>query len=293
MNTHKKILGIRRLSLSWIFTIACYYGLRLFGVIYKEGETRLKFYLHLIQCNGRIISHNAKYITCKYTVLEKDVIIHLRNFPSSDPRVFEQIFVNQQYKRIAELLTARGERLTMVDGGANIGLASVYFKLFFNDLKVIAIEPDQDNFKLLKRNFESNRISTKGCLNMALWGRAVMLATRLDFRDGKSWSVSVEESNKSDAVLWGVTLQELFHKYKLETLDLLKVDIEGSEKYLFGNAVDVQDILKKIRCVVMEIHDEVVDRHAIEQQLLDAGGTVTQDGELTISLNNKIFHYGG
>jgi len=226
-------------------------------------------------------------------VLEKDVIIHLRNFPSSDPRVFEQIFVNQQYKRIAELLTARGERLTMVDGGANIGLASVYFKLFFNDLKVIAIEPDQDNFKLLKRNFESNRISTKGCLNMALWGRAVMLATRLDFRDGKSWSVSVEESNKSDAVLWGVTLQELFHKYKLETLDLLKVDIEGSEKYLFGNAVDVQDILKKIRCVVMEIHDEVVDRHAIEQQLLDAGGTVTQDGELTISLNNKIFHYGG
>jgi FkbM family methyltransferase len=42
----------------------------------------------------------------------------------------------------------------IIDCGANIGLVSVMMKCLFPDVKIIAIEPDETNFELLKKNLQ-------------------------------------------------------------------------------------------------------------------------------------------
>lgn len=39
----------------------------------------------------------------------------------------------------------------IVDAGANIGLASLFFANKYADAKIIAIEPEEHNFKILKK----------------------------------------------------------------------------------------------------------------------------------------------
>ena len=42
--------------------------------------------------------------------------------------------------------------MVIIDCGANIGLASIYFKFHFPDVKIYAFEPEISNFKMLKKN---------------------------------------------------------------------------------------------------------------------------------------------
>ena len=85
---------------------------------------------------------------------------------TSDWFTFDQIFINEDYnlkalKRYPEFealyakYSAEGVPL-ILDLGANIGLSSVYFHHIWPNSKIIAVEPSEDNFKVLRENFGSN-----------------------------------------------------------------------------------------------------------------------------------------
>ena len=56
---------------------------------------------------------------------------------------------------------------TLVDAGANIGLASLYFANRFPSANIIAIEPEQSNFDLLRKNVAPYETITP--IRAALW----------------------------------------------------------------------------------------------------------------------------
>jgi tRNA G46 methylase TrmB len=62
---------------------------------------------------------------------------------------------------------------TIVDCGANIGLASVYFANRFPNAKIIAIEPEQSNFEMLQKNAAPYPNIT--CLQYGIWNRTTHL----------------------------------------------------------------------------------------------------------------------
>ncbi len=66
---------------------------------------------------------------------------------TSDFPTFDQVFIQQEY----DFDISRAPKV-IVDAGANIGLASIYFANKYPDAKIIAIEPEQSNFKLLEMN---------------------------------------------------------------------------------------------------------------------------------------------
>ena len=287
--THaSRIFETYRIPFQWHLEIVAFYVLRVIGITYKTGVNKLRFYVHLIKANGRVLSTDDGHITCKYSFRNRELNITLRIFPSSDPEVFEQVFINEEYAPVIELSNGSGENLTMIDAGANIGLTAIYFKMCFNDIKVIAIEPDSENFRLLVKNLEANQISTRHCLNAALWSASIPLKTGNAFRDGKSWSITVEEAGGSDSALEGVTLPALFQQFDLQFLDVLKIDIEGAEKYVFEDHDAIEPLLKKTKYLAVEIHDEVCDRAAIENFLVRTGITVFHHGELTIGENKGL-----
>src|SRR5687768_3676011 len=87
--------------------------------------------------------------------LKSNKVVHLPNIKApvhlrpgtSDSGVFGQIFLKHEYD-----LNLGFEPKVIIDGGANIGLSSVYFKNKYPNAKIIAIEPDEDNFEMLRKN---------------------------------------------------------------------------------------------------------------------------------------------
>jgi len=80
---------------------------------------------------------------------------------TSDMDVFQQIFVNEEY----EFSLDRDPKV-IIDAGANIGLASIYYSIKYPEAKIIAIEPELSNYELLKNNIKNypNIYSTKSAM---------------------------------------------------------------------------------------------------------------------------------
>ena len=79
----------------------------------------------------------------------------------------------------------------IIDCGANIGCSAFYLLSKYPDAELIAIEPDEGNFRLLQKNLEPFGERARA-LQAAVWSRDQRL--RIDrghFGDGKEWSYQV------------------------------------------------------------------------------------------------------
>jgi FkbM family methyltransferase len=163
---------------------------------------------------------------------------------TSDMDVFQQIFVNEEY----EFSLDRDPKV-IIDAGANIGLASIYYSIKYPEAKIIAIEPELSNYELLKNNIKNypNIYSTQ----KALWHTDTTLKIS-NPNDGK-FAFRVEESAGSQEVL-SITIKKLMEQYELSFIDILKMDIEGAEKEVFSNK---PDWLNRVGMVAIELHDKI------------------------------------
>lgn len=217
--------------------------------------------------------------------IENNIEIKLRK-RSSDIDVFGQIFLSGEYKIVAGLAVLNNiEVKNIVDCGANIGLASVYFNSFFPDATIISVEPDEENFKMLQHNAVG--IKNSKTLKQAIWFEKTELASGRKFRDKRDWSVTVEEitdeTDKEHAIK-GITLNEIYSDFNLEYIDILKIDIEGAERHIFLNP-DNCEFLKRTKIIALEIHDEFDIRNQINQLLSSFGFYIFESNETTIGVN--------
>jgi FkbM family methyltransferase len=171
--------------------------------------------------------------------------VHLR-LRTTDVSLFEEIIVNSEY--FFEPL--RPPRI-IVDAGANIGLTSVYFANKFPDARIIAIEPEEENFKMLKKNADhySNIFPVQG----ALWREEVVL--NISNPGTGSWGYQTCEQRECDGVegnVPGLTVDKLMEQYDCDYIDILKIDIEGSEKEVFETSVSWID---RVGAIIIELHD--------------------------------------
>lgn len=175
----------------------------------------------------------------------KHKILLRRN--SSDIKVFYQIFFKEEYK-----INLESTPNIILDLGANIGLSAIYFAQKYPQAKIISVEPDKGNFDLCIQNtkFYKNR----ACINSAIWYNNESLKT-IDNNIGV-WAISVnpvDGDNNGNSGLKGITISQIFEKYGLNKIDLLKIDIEGAEKEVF----EKRDIswLNYVDTIVMKLHD--------------------------------------
>jgi FkbM family methyltransferase len=176
----------------------------------------------------------------------KGQVLKLRKH-SSDFHVFRQIQVFGQYD-IRPLNKRKVD--TIVDLGANIGLSVAYFKSKYPGARVIAVEPEKGNFRLLKEN--TGNLPGVHAINFAIWhcGRDLGL---YDVGAGQYGYVVKQESSDEVSVVRAVTMDDIMKTFGLSFIDLLKIDIEGSEKELFSG--DCSAWLPKVGCIVIELHD--------------------------------------
>lgn len=179
--------------------------------------------------------------------------IYLRPW-SSDLYVFEQIFMNREYD--TPLLKPQ----TMLDAGANIGLASVYFANRFPDARIVAVEPESKNFEMLRLN--TQLYPNIQAVQAAVWSHSGRLA--LVNSSDKSWAFRFAESTVASAsdnelnTCVALDIDELAKRHNdSRSFDLLKIDIEGTEKEVFAAG---GQWLEEARCVIVECHDRLVQQ---------------------------------
>lgn len=218
-------------------------------------------------------------------ILEKEQQKLFLRKKTSDILVFEQIYINEEYGALINHMIINGKTIhTIIDCGANIGLTSCLLTVMFPQAKIYSLEPDDGNFHQLKKN-----CNNKGNIfpdKRGVWGQDAQLYLDRNFRDGKDWSIRTVEANIGFSQIEGVSISTLMKEHKLQTISLLKIDIEGAEKSIFQDTTDLS-FLSKVECIAIEIHDELDMREKIYSILLNYGFILFNSGELTIGTKNN------
>jgi FkbM family methyltransferase len=128
-----------------------------------------------------------------------------------------------------------GKKVLIIDCGANIGLASLYFAKVFKEALIVAIEPDPLNFEMLKLNTASlgERITY---INGAIWGDSSNLKIANPASGSASFRVnSIDEKDDADSYISGYTINQICEVVGIDSPFIVKLDIEGSQKQLFSS----------------------------------------------------------
>lgn len=170
----------------------------------------------------------------------------------SDVAAFRQVFSVREYD--AASLPDHADYI--VDLGANIGLASVFFGTRYPQARLVAVEPDGGNFALLQANIRA--LGTRAAaVRAAIWKENGEINLKTREPDGArlhSWGIQVtEEHSESSESVRAVQLDSLMAESALPMIDILKVDIEGAELELFTSKP--QRWLPRVRYLLIETHD--------------------------------------
>jgi FkbM family methyltransferase len=185
--------------------------------------------------------------------------LYLRTY-AGDIQMFYEIFWEQVYRWPPSFPEING---TIIDAGANVGMAALYFSGHFPNTKIYCIEPSIENFRVLKMNLAQELES----------GRIQALQAALHERNGithihdKGWAYNVSVDDAGEESVTAITVQTFLERYHIGKVDLLKMDIEGAEEFIFFSETDW---LKKVNAILIEIHSpELIER--IKAVLLNAG----------------------
>lgn len=212
---------------------------------------------------------------------------------STDRDVLKQVFV----KRHLDFPVTHEPRF-IVDAGANIGLASVLLARRFPDARIIALEIEAGNYALLRRNVAPYpNITPRLC---GLWSHQTRLA--IANPDAQDWGFRAEESRDTapalrsaaadDAVavmvsgatdtVPSVSVTDLLAEAPFGQIDLLKIDIEGAERDVFGHGADAW--LDKVRTLAVELHEWFApgSNAAVEGAVAGHGFRRDEWGEYTV-----------
>jgi FkbM family methyltransferase len=119
---------------------------------------------------------------------------------------------------------------TVIDGGANIGYYTVLFSRCVGDSgRVIAFEPDPTNFEYLTRNLRTNHCDNVEACQAALSNLSGSAGFRPDPFRAEGRLVSDAHGDRKSITVRTVRFDEFVASRQLESVDLVKLDLEGGE----------------------------------------------------------------
>ena len=106
-----------------------------------------------------------------------------------------------------------------------------------------------------------------------------------DGKGGKEWAFQVRECREGEKPhLYGESIDQLLRKSGFESIDILKIDIETSEKILFSRNYD--SWLGKVKNMVIELHNQECE-DVFFKAMSGYDYDLSRSGELTVCKNIK------
>jgi FkbM family methyltransferase len=206
----------------------------------------------------------------------------------SDASAVRQVFRYREYdterfhsvearilRRYSELL-ALGRTPTIVDAGANIGAAALWFDKKYDKAAVVAIEPEPGNSIVLRENVKNNsRISV---IEAAIGSESGYVSVKTE---GHGWSATTVRATDGIRV---ITMDDAFRSVKNGAPFIAKIDIEGFESDLFSKNIQWLD---DVYVVFIEPHDWKFPGKMKSRSFQRA--MALHDFELYISAENLVY----
>jgi FkbM family methyltransferase len=196
--------------------------------------------------------------TRKHGLLGKEISFYS---PTELLHGLKEIFIDEIYKQKLP------SRPYIIDCGANIGLSVIYMKNLYPQATIIAFEPDEKNFELLKKNIDNFGFEQVEIRREAVW----IENTILQFAGEGSMSSRIDSNPSGNTIrVNAIRLKDFINK----PVDFLKIDIEGAEFQV------IKDIAEHL--------------HFVSHLFLEYHGTFEQNAELSqlfVLLVDKGFSY--
>lgn len=165
----------------------------------------------------------------------------------SDFWVMKDVLVDREYD-----IALTEEPCTIVDLGSNIGISALFFATRYPHAIVHAVEPNPELYAQLIKN-------TQVCKNIVVHALAIAGQNgtgELFVGESAAGSSMVDHSAKDKKYsVATLTFDEFLRENKIESVDLLKFDIEGAEQYL------IRDFSRKeiVGCYLGEMHYDLCE----------------------------------
>jgi len=200
------------------------------------------------------------YKTPRYTETTADLFGSTISVPDTASFLFmkDELFKEEIYK-----FRCDKKAPVIIDGGANIGLASIYFKQQYPNAKIIVFEADPYIAGFFKKNvLEAFQFDDVQLVEKALWKEI----TTLHFHSEKADAGRIGDSKDGMEVH-----TDLLSNYLKSEVDFLKLDIEGAEV----------EVLQECASGLLMVQNIFVEYHSFEnreQQLAEILNILKQAG---------------
>jgi FkbM family methyltransferase len=242
---------------------------------------------------ARVLRPAGRFLVCEtrvgtvggYALRGGDLTVHLRH-GSRDVEIFNEIFSGRRMAyepppEVATTLDTLGP-LRIGDLGGNIGLFGVYALGRWPVAALRSYEPDPANAALLRATIAANHITARWELAQVAVSNA---HTSASFETGLLSESRLAAAGHRSTNTIEVSVVDLFEQ---PPVDLLKIDIEGAEWAILG---DARLASHPARALVLEWHSRMCPapkaRHAA-RGLLETAGYEVIDADRSETLSNGV-----
>jgi FkbM family methyltransferase len=157
---------------------------------------------------------------------------------------FKEIFIDRIYE-----IPQSTEKEVIIDCGANVGLATYFFAKTYPKAEIFSYEADPQIFEVLKENIQSKFPDRKiSLINKAIW-KDDNSTIAFHSAGSDAGKIVMEDSNSVTTKVPTISLEKILTD--LNSVDLLKIDIEGAEREVFSS---ITPQLTKIKFLFLEYH---------------------------------------
>lgn len=168
---------------------------------------------------------------------------------TTDIAAFEQVFIGREY----DLPTGEMSPKFIIDGGANVGCASMFFAQKFPQAAIWAFEPEGSNYEVLQQN--GKRFSNITTMKAAIWSSDTHV--EIGNPSDEKWAFRVQQAaGDSSSRIQALSIPSIMKLAGADRVDILKLDIEGAEKELFSR--ECAQWIDQVGVIIIELHDWIL-----------------------------------
>ena len=241
----------------------------------------------------RLLNHIAnpvEYIVRKGERHRRDLVFTTKPLPLRFPvsaalyQVFKEIFMADVYEMDTLVRTLPAQPV-VIDIGANAGFFDIQLLSKIDGATIYAYEPMPANVKTLRATLQQNPRLEKSIqlFQMAVTGKPL---DKLDLFAEPEENAQVvasrfagfNENNTKKITVPCITLTAIMQSNDLRSVDLLKLDCEGSEYDILYHTNP--ELIRRIGKMVVEVHDVDKDRNnvgALNTYIQSLGYTTTHE----------------
>lgn len=236
--------------------------------IYLTSRLLLRLVLGKKRRDNYFVTHQLDFATFMYKILKslglhKSMLLRL-DFPEYGYKYYcrvnrdDLVFMTGHEDELMKYFTP-GQGSIVVDVGAHIGIYTIMSaKRVGKNGKVIAIEADPANFRILERNIKLNQLTNVIALNRAAFSRQTRLKLYLpQEQSGRTIynTVMADRAQNEDPFVEveADTLDAILNSQGLPAIDWLKIDVEGGEYEVLRGAHSTISNSKNLSLMV-EVH---------------------------------------